>query len=242
MRKSASVCTAFILATLCCAGQESKALADLSIESSASARVWVRYVVKDLTAVRSGWIVSRDAEHPHTVTNLRPSPTNHIRGIVYSPGCALQTFDQPIQDARSYQYVFHCEPIPKVEIHGTVPYLGKLFDHDFKVEAKYVPDWASDFFGYDDGTTTEIPLGPAVALDEGEIRIFIRDQVTVQIVDQLRVASRNPKVQASRLGGIRIESLKVDGGVFAFCPTKSTYAHDEFGFALRHDDDDGCPP
>jgi hypothetical protein len=147
-----------------------------------------------------------------------------------------------------------------VEIHGTVPYLGKLFDHDFKVEAKYVPDWASDFFGYDDGTTTEIPLGPAVALDdqshfhlsvpdlagsrigEGEIRIFIRDQVTVQIVDQLRVASRNPKVQASRLGGIRIESLKVDGGVFAFCPTKSTYAHDEFGFALRHDDDDGCPP
>ena len=113
MRKSSAACTISLLATLCCAGQDSKGFADLSIESSASSGVWVRYVVKGLRTVRSGWVVSRNAVNPSAVTKLVPSPTSHIRGIVYSAGCALHTFDLAIQDARSYEYVFQCEPMPK---------------------------------------------------------------------------------------------------------------------------------
>jgi hypothetical protein len=230
-----SVCSfSFVLAVLSVgsmAAQDGGSFAMLDIDfGSSTSRVWRWYVVRDRTTVRASWMNPQDGEHIYRITKLSASSTSRARGVVYSPGCALQTFDIAIQDVRSYRNSFPCEAISQVEIHGSVPPLGRLYAHDIRIEAKYVADWAPEFVGYDDGTTTEIPLGRAATLDDqnqfrlsipdllkdklacstihaGEVRIWVRDQVSGRIVDQWRLTSRNPKLRPTRLGGIPIACL-----------------------------------
>jgi hypothetical protein len=207
----------------------------------------------------------QDGQHSYTITKLAANNTTHVRGIVYSPGCALQAFDIAIQEARGYRYSFPCEPTSPIEIQGAIPQLGRLYDGDVRVEAKYVAAWAPGLLKYDDGTTTEIPLGGVATLDEqnhfhllipdlsrdrlagapnrdGEIRIFIRNRESGQIVDQWRFASHDPKRGGTKFGGIPVGLIKPDSGVFAFCPTGSVFAHDPGGFALRPEIAPACSP
>jgi hypothetical protein len=141
-----SVCSfSFLLAVLSVgstAAQDGGSFATLDIDlGSSTSRVWGRYVVRDRTTVRAGWMNPQDGEHIYKITKLSASSTSHARGVVYSPRCALQTFDIAIQDVRSYRYSFPCEAISQVEIHGSVPPLGRLYAHDIRIEAKYVADW-----------------------------------------------------------------------------------------------------
>jgi hypothetical protein len=221
--------------------------------------------VTDGKTAQTGWIQPHNGEKAFAITRLLANRQSHARGIVYSPGCALETFDIAITELRRYVYSFHCEPSPEIEIHGWIPHLGRLYDGDFRIEAKYVADWAPDFFKYDDGTTTEIPLVSAGTLDDqnhfhlpipnltadkfagspihdGEIRIYIRNQKSGQIIDQWRFTSPDPKLRATRFGGIPIGSIKPDSDLFTFCPARSVLAHDQFGFALRPEPDSVCLP
>jgi hypothetical protein len=264
-----SVCKfSFLLTTLFVGvlAQDGGLFAALDIDfGTPTARVWGRYVVSDKTTVRVGWINPQDGELTYAITRLSANDTSQVRGIVYSPGCALQTFDIAIQEPRSYRYSFPCEPISQIEIHGSIPQLGRLYDGDVRIEAKYVADWAPDFFKYDDGTTTEIPLGGAGTLDDqnhfhlpipdlsrdklagsptrgGEIRIFIRNQKSGQIIDLWKFTPQDSKLRATRFGGIPIGFIKPDSGLFTFCPARSVFAHDQFGFALRPEIDPACSP
>ena len=81
--------------------QDAGSFASLDIDfGTPTASVWGRYVVSDKTTVRTGWINPQDGEHNYTVTRLSANKTSHLRGIVYSPGCALQTFDIAIQELK----------------------------------------------------------------------------------------------------------------------------------------------
>lgn len=270
LRWFSSVCRFSFLLTILFVGlltaQDTGSFAILNIDlRAATARVWGRYVISDRTTVRTGWINPQEGEHIYAITRLSASNTSHVRGIVYSPGCVLQTFDIAIQELRSYQYSLRCEPVSQIEIHGSIPQLGRLYDYGVRIEANYVADWAPDFLKYDDGTTTEIPLGVSGTLDDqnsfrlpipdlatdklagspihgGEIRIFIRNQMSGQIVDQWRFTSKDPKLSATRLGGIPVSLIKSGSGLFTFCPARSVFAHDQFGFALRPDIEPACSP
>jgi len=228
-------------------------------------RVWGRYVMSDGATVRSGWMTSQDGKPIYAIAKLSANRTAHVRGIVYSPGCALQVFDIAIQEPRAYRYSFACEPISQIEIRGSIPVRGRLYDGDVTVEAKYVAHWAPELFKHDDGTATEIPLGGSARLDDqnqfqllvpdlsrdslagapdhgGEIRIFVRNQESGQIVDRWRFISQDPKLRRTRFGGIPIGLIKPDSGVFAFCPIGPVFAHDEFGFAVRPEVRSACSP
>ena len=124
--------------------------------------------------------------------------------------------------------------------------------------------WVPDFFGYDDGTTTEIPLGGGGTIDaqnrfrlaitdlsrdrlanspnhSGEIRIFVRDQKSGQIIDQWRSVPQDAGVPVQKFGGIPVGLLhRTDGGAFSFCAVRSVSAHDEFGFAIRREAESDC--
>jgi hypothetical protein len=201
----------------------------------------------------------------YAITRLSAGDRARVRGIIYSPGCALRAFDIAIQEPRGYRYSFVCEPISQIEIRGAIPQMGRLYDGDVRIEAKYVVDWAPEFFKHDDGTTTEIPLGGSTRLDDknqfqllvpdlsrdklagssthgGEIRIFIRNQESGQIVDRWRFMSHDPEVRSAKFGGIPIGLIKPDSGVFSFCPTGSVFAHDESGFAARPETNSACSP
>jgi hypothetical protein len=258
----------FLLVTLFVSAwaEDVGAFATLEVDfGAATGRVWGRYVMSDGTTVRSGWMTPPDGNPIYAITRLSAGDRARVRGIVYSPGCALQAFDIAIQEPRSYRYSFACEPIPQIEIRGSIPQKGRLYDGDVGIEAKYVVDWAPEFFKHDDGTVTEIPLGGSARLDDqnqfrllipdlsrdklagsrdhgGEIRIFVRNQESGQLVDRLGFISQEPELRRTRFGGIPTGLIRPDSGVFAFCPIGSVFVHDEFGFAVRPEMRSACSP
>ena len=264
-----SVCKLSFVLTMLFVGvlaQDGGLFADLDIDfGTPTARVWGRYVVSDKTTVRAGWINPQDGEHTYAITRLSASNTSHVRGIVYSPGCVLQTFDIAIQELRSYQYSLRCEPVSQIEIHGSIPQLGRLYDYGVRIEANYVADWAPDFLQirrrHHHGDPVRrcgnprrskyfrLPI-PDLAQDKlagspirgGEIRIFIRNQKSGQIVDQWRFTSKDPKLRRRSLEVFPSALLNRSSGLFTFCPARSVFAHDQFGFALRPEIEPACSP
>jgi hypothetical protein len=214
-------------------------------------------LVTTRTARTPGWIVSESGEESYEVTGIRVGALSRFRGILYSPGCALQLVDILITEIRNYSYVFPCEPVKQIEIQGIVIHPERLSESRMTIDAKYVATWAENFFGYDDGTDTEIPLGSVATLDEqnrfrlsvpnlgkdkgGEIRIWLRDEDNGRIRDQLRVSLQSPESQRTRLGGIPMTALNSTPVLFKVCSANSPSEHDKYGFALR-DDDDICKP
>lgn len=193
--------------------------------------LWGRYVVTHGESKRIGWLRPK----PGQTLFLIPAPLDGtVRGVVYAPGCAVKTFAIAVNSSQSNDYNFRCDAIPQAELLGSVTSLANRFDHPVRVEAKY-------FLGLGDGMPVEIPLGSSTAFDdqnqfrlsvpvlsEGEVRLFVRDQVTGQIVDELRPASENLHWQPT----IR--------SVMAFVFATDSCAHDEFGFSFRSDKAGHC--
>jgi hypothetical protein len=76
----------------------------------------------------------------------------------------------------------------------------------------------------------------------GEIRIWVRDNADGHIADQLRLASNDPAVPVSKMGGIPISALSENGAVLRFCETESFISHDTYGFAVRDEPAGKCAP
>ena len=260
---------AFVLAFLCvaqtCAGQ-SAASASLDIHApNSESGFWGRFFIIEKTSRIAGWITSQDGESIYRITGIHASDATRLKAIVYVPGCALQTVDIAISEQKNYQYSFRCLLLPQTQIEGTVE--QRLNNREkVTIEAKYVASWAPAFFECDDGTTTEIPLESKTTLDGqnnfilqipdlskdklasaadhlGEIRFWVRERASGRIVDQLRVVSKNPAVQVTRLGGLPIAALSAPVSVLKFCDTADSFwSHDRYGFAIREDAGERCVP
>ncbi len=237
-----------------------RGLASVTVHFEAHAQgFWARYLVTTRTARTPGWIVSESGEESYDVAGISPGPVSRFRGILYAPGCALQLADFAIAEAKNYSYVFPCEPVKQIEIQGTVIDPQRLSESRMTIDAKYVATWAENFFGYDDGTETEIPLGSVANLDGqnrfrlsipnlgtqkgGEIRIWLRDDASGRTEDQLRVSQQTPEGQRTRLGGIPMAALDSPALQFNVCSANSPSEHDKYGFALRDDEElNRCKP
>ncbi len=237
-------------------------LARLSVDFlDHTAGAWGRYVISDGSVRRTGWLTTGDDHETYAISAIRLGSSSRVRAILYASGCSVQTANLPIREAKTYHYIFHCEPVPQTELRGTVSRIDRLYGRQVTVEAKYVVPWASAFFGYDDGTTTEIPLGNSTTLDQKsafvlpvpdlsmdrsvkqrddtpEIRVWLRDKSSGRIVGQLRPASAK---RSSRFGGLGAASLPLAPlEVFTPCAANPPGAHDQFGFGIRPASDDAC--
>ena len=190
---------------------------------------WGRYVVSDGESKRIGWLTPKPGQ---TSFSIAVPPAGSVKGIAYAPGCALQTFSIAADAPQTYN--FRCDAVSSRQIIGSVTSLAHRFDHTVRVEAKV-------FLGFDSGTAVEIPLGASAAFDdqnqfrlsipdlaEGEIRLFVRDQITGQIVDELRPVPENRNWRHT------------PQSVVAFIFATDSCAHDEFGFSFRSDNAGHC--
>jgi hypothetical protein len=244
------------------ADTESKPVATLEIQLNGYA-VWGRYVFSDGRTRRTGWMKASEGKDSYQIQGLAAGLPSRFKAIFYAPGCALQTLDLTIADAQSARYSFRCDPVSQTEIVGVVERLDRLYQHKVTIEAKYVAQWAGDFFGYEDGTSTDIPLGTVATLDEasrfrlavpdfnndgivrvqklaGEIRLWARDRVSGELVARLRVVPGTRWPRAPGLGGIPIGELGGSPFVFAACAANPPGVHDKFGFATRPEPADAC--
>jgi hypothetical protein len=224
---------------------------------------WGRYAVCYGKNRIAGWTSPQMGE-AHRIEGIFSGPDTRITGILYAPGCALQTFDLAIADARVYPYAFHCDPLPQTDILGVTGPLDPLHrGHKVFIQAKYVALWAPAFLGYDDGTVTVIPLASESTVDEqghfrlsvpdfakdriasapnhpAEIRVWARDREDDQVFAKLRLLNGNYKAQPTRLGGIPVDSLGPSQLQFATCFTDPPKRRDEFGFAIRGEVESEC--
>jgi len=224
---------------------------------------WGRYAVcygKSRIAGR----VSPQIGETHRIQGIFSGPKTRIKGVLYAPGCALQTMDISIKEARLYQYPFRCDPLPQTEIQGVTGPVDPLHrGHHMKIEAEYAALWTAEFLGYDDGTATEIPLAGDSAVDEqghfrlsipdfakdkvagspnhaAEIRIWERDQNDGRVFANLRLLPGNYKLEPTRFGGIPVDSIGSSLLEFATCYADPPAEHDEFGFTLRSELKNQC--
>ena len=262
------VWTSFLLLGVLCHGQQAATekradRATLEIRFGDHAGFWGRYAAIEGPSKSAGWITSQNGKESFRIEGIAASATTRLKGIFYAPGCALQTLDLPIADVRLYRYSFPCESIPQVEILGVAANSLFVNSPNVTIEAKYVAHWAAAFFGFDDGSTTEIPLGtvatpyepgrfrlsiPDLTKDSlagstnhaGEIRVWARDTSNGRVVAQLRLLSGDPWIQPTRLGGIPIERLGSSPFEFATCYANGSTPRDEFGFGIRALSENAC--
>jgi hypothetical protein len=258
----AFICALSALFTYSALGQTPTAILEVQFAGH-GAGFWGRYAVcygKDRIA---GWTSPQNGG-AHRIEGIFSGPKTRIRGILYAPGCALQTFDIAVKDARLYQYQFRCDPIPQTEIHGVTEPAGPLDrGRNLRIEATYVALWTPDFLGYDDGTATEIPLAGESEVDEqgrfrlsvpdfakdklasapnhaAEIRIWARDLDDDRLFAKLKLLPGTYQAQPTRLGGIPIDSIGSSLLEFAVCYADPPAVRDKFGFTIRSEEENEC--
>ena len=223
----AFICAVSSLLLCSALGQTPTAILEIQFAGH-SAGFWGRYAVCYGKNRIAGWTSPQNGE-AHRIEGIFSGLKTRVRGVLYAPGCALQTFDVAVKDARLYQYQFRCDPLPQTEIRGDTGSYGSLLrGRSLRIEAKYVALWTPDFLGYDDGTTTEIPLVGESAVDEqgrfrlsipdfakdkiasapnhaAEFRIWAVDLDDDRLFAKLRLLAGTYEAQPSRLGGIPID-------------------------------------
>lgn len=224
---------------------------------------WGRYAVcygKSRIAGRA----SPQIGESQRIEGIFSGSNTRIRGVLYAPGCALQTMDISIKEARLYKYSFRCDPLPQTEIQGVTGPIDPLHrGHHMKIEAEYAALWTAGFLGYDDGTAMEIPLAGDSAVDAqghfrlsipdfakdkvagspnhaAEILIWARDQDDGRVFANLRLLSGNNKLEPTRFGGIPVDSIGSSLLEFATCYADPPAEYDKFGFTIRSDLKNEC--
>lgn len=209
-----------------------------------------------------GWVQRRSRVSSYAIRTAREGrPAVRIRGIVYAPGCAIQTFDLPPSTSHDEQFPFFCQPLPNLSIAGIVTRPDRLYGREVKIQAKYVVQWAQRFLGINTELLTSIPLGDPVNLSpdetfrlsvpdfaedpiagtadhEGEIQIWAADKATGDIVALL--VPTDPASLKVRVGGLKLQREYPSRIVFTPCASRRAQTHDAIGFARRPDISDAC--
>lgn len=221
--------------------------------------VSIRYVVEgdDFGA----WVQSRKGVSSYSIAAIRGGHAARIRGIVYAPGCALQTFDILPGSSNYEQFPFFCQPLKAQQLSATVAHMDRLYGRDITLQVKYVARWAQRFLGIDEVALTSIPIGDPMDLPrdgkfqlalpdftddpiagapdhEGEINVWAHDKSTGELVALLV-----PTVPASlrvHVGGLKIQRTYPPDLTFAPCASGNARVYDAIGFARRSDIRDAC--
>jgi hypothetical protein len=204
-----------------------------------------------------GWVQRRSGVSSYAISTVREGrPTPRIRGIVYAPRCAAQTFDLQLSTSNYKQYPFFCQPLSDLWIAGTVIESDRLYGRQVKVHAKFLVRWAQQFLGINTELLTSIPLGDAVNLSphqtfllsvpdfaedpvagapdhEGEIQIWATDNTTGDIVALL--VPTEPAALRVGVGGLRLQREYPSKIIFTPCASGHAQVHDAIGFARRPD-------
>jgi hypothetical protein len=248
------------LCAVLCLGQTSTVSESSRVEitlpaSIASERLFVRYVL-------GGQELGGAVYGPPNVSSFGIStvadghPADSMKAILYAPGCEIQTLDLKITGSDTTRYLFICQRVPDLEIHGILARPDRLWRHKVRLKAKYIPRWAESFLGLGDTPITNIPVGGTTELSpDGRFRLLLPDfSQTPGRSGEFRIVATNeaneavvatlvpPKAVRTRMGGLIVRKDYPDELIFTPCAASSARVHDHEGFAIRPDISDSCDP
>jgi hypothetical protein len=202
-----------------------------------SESVFIRYILAGEEL--GGWVQPRAGVSSYLIATTHDGQlATRIKGVLYAPGCAIQTLDIPLSNSNNPQYSFICEPLTNVSISGRLMDAERLSGHEVKVQARYIARWAQPFLGLTAGIPLTMPAGdfaypsadnsfrisvPDLSRDPlasapdhpGELQIWAKDKGTGEDIAQL-IPAGSP-VFKTRMGGLKIQSEYPPGTVFAPC-------------------------
>jgi hypothetical protein len=222
--------------------------------------VFIRYILDgdDL----GGWVEQLPDVVSYLIATTRAGrPATRIRGLVYAPGCAIQTLDLPLSGLNNEHYEFNCQALPNTPISGIVSRPNRLDGHEVTLRAIYLARWAQPFMKPADSIIATIPMSDEVAVSSegrfllsvpdlsrdplagapdhaGEFQIWARDKTSGDVVAEM-VPAGLPDLK-TQMGGLKIRTHYPADIVFSTCAVNRSPVHNAEGFAIRPNPADPC--
>ncbi|MGE5321862.1 MAG: hypothetical protein ACM3SW_03315 [Actinomycetota bacterium] len=147
----------------------------ISVAPPTSAKdVQLRYFISDAAGVRWSSTLAKAADDKVQISANRAERTpKALKVLAYSPGCQFVTFTVDDLAASTRQGDFQCAKLPTTRLQGTVP--PPSGQEQLQVEAMYVVNWASKFFGVRGASISPLALTKAPVQADGSFQMDLPD-------------------------------------------------------------------
>lgn len=147
----------------------------ISVAPPTSAKdVQLRYFVSDEADVRWTSTLAKAADDKIRISaNTTQRPAKSLKVLAYAPGCQFATFTVDDLVTSTRQGDFQCVKLPTTTLQGTVP--PPAGQQQLQVEAMYVVNWASKFFGVPGASISPLALTKAPVEADGSFQMDLPD-------------------------------------------------------------------
>ncbi len=124
-----------------------------------SEAVQIRYFLRGPFGGYGGYVKQQIGLHSYEIaTSIEGKAATEIRLIAYAPGCAIQTFTLPLDEASGVTQAFECRHLSTVTLSGQIVPSESIRDRAAELILTYMAYWAHEFFGITDGPVVQIEL------------------------------------------------------------------------------------
>jgi len=147
----------------------------ISVAPPTSAKdLQLRYFVSDETGVRWSSTLAKATDNEIQISaNTAQRPAKTLKVLAYAPGCQFVTFTVDDLATSARQGNFQCDKLPSTQLRGTVP--APSGQQQQQVEAMYVVNWASKFFGVPGASISPLALAQAPVGADGSFQMDLPD-------------------------------------------------------------------
>ena len=141
-----------------------------------SEKVDIRYVLYGSFGGYGSYVRSTANSSSYPIhASVNGKAADHVKIIVWAPGCNFETFDIPLEEGSDIQQPFLCAPLPNTILTGQIRPLSLLRTKPAEVSIQYLAEWACDFFGLADCMVPQFDLGTVQPNDDGVFEIELPD-------------------------------------------------------------------
>jgi len=141
-----------------------------------SEAVQIRYFLRGPFGGYGGYVKQQIGLHSYEIaTSIEGKAATEIRLIAYAPGCAIQTFTLPLDEASGVTQAFECRHLSTVTLSGQIVPSESIRDRAAELILTYMAYWAHEFFGITDGPVVQIELANVSPDADGMFQIVLPD-------------------------------------------------------------------
>lgn len=147
----------------------------ISVAPPTSAKdVQLRYFVSDEAGVRWTSTLAKATDDKIQISaGTAQQPAKMLKLLAYAPGCQFVTFTVDDLATSTRQGDFQCAKLPATTLNGIVP--SPSDQQQLQVEAMYVVNWASKFFGVPGAAISPLALARAPVEADGSFQMDLPD-------------------------------------------------------------------
>ena len=165
----------FIVGAAAQAGPESRPFIIVLPGGIPSEKVTINYVLYGSFGAQGGFTTPKaDSPSYQIPTSVNGKAADHLKAVVWAPGCKMATFDAPLRDSGNVQEYFSCNPLGTITLDGRLD-KALLRTKPAEVRVDYLASWECTFFGFSDCMVPQFELGTVRPDADGAFEIELPD-------------------------------------------------------------------